>query len=127
MKKYLLDTNVILRFLLQDNKKYYQIALNYFKKAQQKQIEIDIIPEAILELDYVLRGVYNLSKNEVVNILSKLIKTPYINIENRDLMLNIIEEYEKKSVDLFDVYLFYLAKNKKSEVITFDRDFKKLK
>lgn len=127
MKKYLLDTNVILRFLLQDNKKYYQIASGYFKKAQQKQIEVEIIPEVILELDYVLRGVYNLSKKEVTNILSKLIKTPYLKIENRELILTVIEEYEKKSVDLFDIYLFYLAKNKRSEVISFDQDFLKLK
>jgi predicted nucleic-acid-binding protein len=127
MKRYLLDTNVILRFLLQDHKKYYEIASEYFRKAQHKQIELGIIPEVLFELDYVLRGVYHLSKTEVVDILSKLIKTPYINIKNRGLILTIIEEYQKKTIDLFDIYLFYLAKNEKSEVISFDRDFKKLK
>lgn len=127
MKKYLLDTNVILRFLLQDHKNYFKIASDYIKKAQQKQIEIEIIPEVIFELDYVLRGVYNLSKNEVVDILLKLVKTPYLKIENREIILNVIENYQKKAIDLFDIYLFYLAKNKKAEVISFDQDFKKLK
>lgn len=127
MKKYLLDTNVFLRFLLQDNKKYYQTASNYFKKAQEKKIETEIIPEVIFELDYVLKGVYHLSKKEVTDILLKLVKTPYLKIENRELLLTVIEEYQKKSVDLFDIYLFYLAKNKNSEVLSFDRDFLKLK
>ncbi|MCM8788055.1 MAG: PIN domain-containing protein [Candidatus Omnitrophica bacterium] len=126
MKKYLLDTNVILRFLLQDNNKYYQIALNYFKKAQQKQIVLEIIPEVLFELDYVLRGVYHLSKNKVVDILSNLLKTPYLMIENRELMLTVVEKYQRINIDLFDLYLFYIAKYKKSEVLSFDEDFQKL-
>ncbi|MFN7181833.1 MAG: PIN domain-containing protein, partial [Planctomycetota bacterium] len=97
-----------------------------FKKAQQKQIVLEIIPEVLFELDYVLRGVYHLSKNKVVDILSNLLKTPYLMIENRELMLTVVEKYQRINIDLFDLYLFYIAKYKKSEVLSFDEDFQKL-
>lgn len=127
MKKYLIDTNVILRFLLHDNEKYYKKALTLFKKAKNKELEIEIIPEIFFEIDYVLRGVYKLKKEEIVEILLKLAKTPYFFIEKRQMMIEVLESYKRLNIDFFDIYLFYLAKSKNKELFSFDQDFKKLK
>lgn len=127
MKKYLIDTNVILRFLLKDDKRLFKKAYFYFEQAKSKKIIIEVIPEIIFELDYVLRGVYRLKKDKVVSILSRILKTPFILIENRELLIECLEKYQKISVDLFDIYLFYLSKKSKKEILSFDEDFKKLK
>lgn len=127
MKKYYLDTNVILRFLLKDNENYFKKALNLFEKAKNKEIEIIIIPEVFFEIDYVLRGFYSLPKNKVVDILLNLAKTPYLKIENREIIIHALEKYKDLNIDLFDLYLYYLAKSKKSEVFSFDKDFERLK
>lgn len=127
MKKYLADTNIILRFLLKDDEKLFKKASYYFQQAKNKKITIEIIPEVIFELDYVLRGVYRLKKNEVASIILKILKTPFILIKNRELLIESLEKYQKISIDLFDIYLFYLGKKEKKEILSFDEDFKKLR
>ncbi|MEK7079323.1 MAG: PIN domain-containing protein [Patescibacteria group bacterium] len=126
MKKYFLDTNVILRFLLKDNEKYYNQARGYFEKAKRGEIELNLIPEVLFEIDYVLRGVYSLTKDEVVDILLKLIKTPYLAISNRGVLITTVDKYQSTHVDLFDVYLYYYSLSKGTEVLSFDKDFEKI-
>lgn len=127
MKRYLIDTNVILRFLLRDDERLFKKASFYFEQAKNKKITIKVIPEIIFELDYILQGVYRLKKEEVVKIILKIVKTPFINIENRELLIESLEKYQKISVDLFDIYLFYLGKKEEKEILSFDNDFKKLR
>lgn len=127
MKKYLIDTNVILRFLLKDDERLFKKASFYFEQAKSKKIIIEVIPEIIFELDYVLRGVYRLKKEEVVKIILKIVKTPFIAIENREILIDSLEKYKKTSIDLFDIYLFYLGKKGDREILSFDEDFKKLR
>ncbi|MCX7589817.1 MAG: PIN domain-containing protein [Patescibacteria group bacterium] len=127
MKKYLIDTNIILRYLLKDDEILFKKSSFYFEQAKNKKIVIEIIPEVIFELDYVLRGVYQLKKDEASSVILKIIKTPFIFIKNRELLIECLEKYQKTRIDLFDIYLFYLAKKDKKEVLSFDRDFKKFK
>jgi predicted nucleic-acid-binding protein len=127
MKTYFIDTNVILRFLLKDNDELFNQSLTLFEKAKNKQIKVVIIPEIFFELDYVLRGVYALSKKEVVNLLKVIAQTPYFAIKKREVIIEALDKYEQLNIDLFDLYLFLLAKNKNAEVFSFDKDFKKIK
>lgn len=126
MKKYFLDTNVILRFLLKDNEKHYNLARGYFEKAKRGEIELNLVPETLFEIDYVLRGVYSLTKDEVVDILLKLIKTPYLEISNRGVLITTVDTYQSTSVDLFDIYLYYHSLSKDAQVLSFDKDFEKI-
>ena len=126
MKKYFIDTNVILRFLLHDNEKYYNLAKNYFEEAKQAKTEIILIPEVVFEADYVLRGVYKISKKEVCDILLKFILSPYLNVFDRNILIVSLKKYQKKTIDLFDLYLNYKALDKKAKVLSFDRDFDRI-
>jgi predicted nucleic-acid-binding protein len=126
MKKFFIDTNVVLRFFLRDNERFYGETVAHFQKAKEGKIEINLIPEVIFEIDYVLRGVYSLSKNEVADIILKLVKTPYLKIDNRGLIIKTVEKYKAINVDLFDIYLYFLAKSKNASVISFDKDLLKI-
>lgn len=126
MKKYFIDTNVILRFLLHDDNKYYNQAETFFEKAKNKKVEIIVIPEVLLEMDYVLRGVYSITKEEVVDIILKLVLTPYFKIIDRSIFIQAVKKYQKINIDLFDLYLYYKAQDGKGTVISFDKDFKKI-
>ena len=126
MKKYFIDTNVVLRYLLHDHEKYYQLAEQYFKKAKKKEIELTLVPEVVFEIDYVLRGVYHLTKSESADIVLKLILTSFLKITDRKILIQAVKKYQTTNVDLFDVYLFYKALEKQVEVVSFDRDFDKI-
>jgi len=126
MKKYYLDTNVILRFLLQDHNELFLKAQYNFTRAKAKKIQLVILEEVFFEIDYVLRGVYSMSKPEVVKILLKLALTPYLNVVDRSLLVQVLKKYNKVNVDLFDVYLFEKARIDNASVISFDNDFQKI-
>lgn len=126
MKKYIVDSNVFLRFFLKDHKKHYQIAQKYFTQAKEGKIILFLIPEVVLEIDYVLRGVYDLSKKESADILAKLVKSPNLKIQNREILIEAIEKYKKLSIDLADLFIYETAQKEKAEVFSFDKDFEKI-
>lgn len=126
MKTYFVDANIFLRFILEDNKKLAKKAKEYFQKAKEEKINLIFTPEIIMEINYVLLKVYSVDKIKVIDYLSTLIKTPYLEIINRKILLNCLDIYQKYSIDFIDALLFSYAKENKSEVLSFDSDFKKL-
>lgn len=127
MKRYIVDANVLLRFFLRDHRKHFQVAKSYLNAAKEGKVELTLIPTTVFELNYVLRGVYTLTRKEAAEILAQLVKTPYINVVNRDILISAVERYKKVSIDLTDIYIYLLAEKEKAEVLTFDKDFDKLK
>ena len=126
MKSYLVDTNVFLRFLLKDNKKHYQKAKKYFIQAKLGLIKLILIPEVVIEIDYVLRGVYSLNKKDSVEIIDKLVKSPSLKVKQREILTKSIDKYEKVNIDLTDLFLYYTAKKEKAEILSLDKDFKEI-
>lgn len=126
MKKYIVDTNIFLRFLLKDNEKFYQQAKKYFIDAKDKKIVLILLSQVIFEIDYVLKGVYKLSRQESADILKNLMKFPYLQVENRQVIAEAIGKYAEKNIDLVDLFLLETARKEGAEVLSFDKDFSKL-
>ena len=126
MKKYYTDANIFLRFILKDNPTQSQKASNYFHKAQMRQIELIFLPEVIAEIEYVLRKQYKETREKVAEVLSALAKPAYITIFNRSAILEALNFYKKTGVDFADSILFATAREQNAQVISFDKDFKKL-
>ena len=57
MAKYIVDTNVFLRFLLKDNEEYFKKARRYFLQAKKHQITLILLPVVVLEINDVLKEV----------------------------------------------------------------------
>lgn len=127
MSKYFADTNFYLRFLLKDNQKQADSAENELIKAQNGQQEIVFLSAIILEMNFVLKSVYSLSPIEIADYLLTLVKTPYLDIEDRDIWLKVLSLYSKKKNSLLDIFLFEKAKVNKAEVLTFDQKLAKIK
>jgi len=126
VKTYYIDTNIILRLLLEDNKKQAKIAKNYFKNAKKKLIKIVVISEIIFEINFVLQKVYSITKQEREKYLSALIKTPYLEIENRQILLEMLKIYNQVNIDLVDIFLYLKAQEQNGIVLSFDKDIKQL-
>lgn len=126
MKIFFLDTNVFLRFILKDNLVLWKKAENYFLQAKEEKIHLIILPEIILEIEYVLRKVYGIPKLQIYRQLSFIATIPYVEIRNREIISNAVNSYVRKNVDLLDLFLFYTAAYENAQVLSFDKDFKKL-
>lgn len=127
MKIYFADTNIFLRFLLKDNPKFSKKARSYFTLAKKGRIRIIVLSVVILEIEYVLRKVYSLSRQEIAKKISSLVKSIYFEIEDRSLWLDVLAVYSKAKLDLVDIFLFEKAKANDAEVLSFDKDLIKLK
>lgn len=127
MITYFADANIFLRLALEDNIKLANKAARYFEQSKEGKIKLVFTSEIIIEIVYVLLKVYSVPKIEVIEKISTLIKTPYLEIPKRKTLLNSLEIYQKYSVDFVDALLFAYAKEDNSEVLSFDTDFQKLK
>lgn len=123
MKKLFLDTNVLLRFLLGDNKEQFIQTEQLFKKAQNKTIHIIIPQQVVFEMNYILSKYYSLSKDEVISYLEPLITTDFLNIESRDIFLKslTIYKYVSDSISFVDCFLLAKAQVEEGELFTFDK------
>ena len=126
MNRFIVDTNIFLRFLLKDHPKHYQLAKKHFFRAQKKEIGLILIPEVVMEINYVLRKVYSFTREETANALIKIIKSPDLEVKERVVLTEAVEKYKKKNIDLVDLFIFEIAKKEKVKVLSFDKDFKKI-
>lgn len=126
MKAYYADANIFLRFVLKDDKNLSKQAKEYFIQAKEGKIELIFATEIIMEIIYVLLKFYSLPKQKVIEHVSTLVKTPYLKIPNRKIILKSLDIFQKYNVDFVDALLFTYATENNSSVLSFDTDFKKL-
>ena len=127
MKSYFADTNFYLRFILQDNKEQADKVEGDLKKASRGQKRIVFLSAVFLEMAFVLKSYYSLSTSEIARYLSILVKTKYLEIEDREIWLRVFSNYVTRSISLMDLFLFERAKDAGGDVLSFDKDFERLK
>lgn len=124
---YFADTNFYLRFLLNDNKTQAIKAEYYLNQAKKEKLKIVYLSIVIIEMEVVLRRVYELPKSQISRHLLILIKTPYLTVEDQDIWIKTFERLITINMDLVDLFLFEKAKANNAEVLSFDRKLSKLR
>ena len=113
-----LDANYILRFLVKDNDKMYEIA-----KEAIKNNDCFIDNEVLAEVVFVLIKVYNTSKSDIKDTLVRFLSFENIVLHNKPTIIKALELFEEKNIDFVDAIL--CAKSKKYEIKTFDKKLNK--
>lgn len=124
-----IDTNVILRFLIQDQAKQSAAASELMKAADRGEMELFVHPLMIAECCYVLEGTsYKFPQQKISQWLINFITSEGIKTKATNLMVTALEIYGNHKVDFEDAYLAALsAHDTPTQLITFDyNDFKKL-
>lgn len=126
MPLYYIDANYFLRFILKDNLSQWKIANNYFEKAKQEKIKLVFLTEVILEIEYVLRKVYKLDRKLIFKYISTLLVINSFEVVDREILKSALLSYLNKNIDFVDAILYYKAKKRQAEVLSFDKDLEKL-
>jgi len=113
-----LDTNYILRYLLNDDEKMASIAEEVILHK-----EVHISNEVWAEVVYVLEGVYELEKEEISDVLLSLLKCKNINVIDKYTLSKALELFALKKLDFVDCLLCAYASMDK--VLTFDKKLNK--
>jgi predicted nucleic-acid-binding protein len=113
-----LDTNVLARFFVDD--------ADDVQVAKQRPAAVAALSErsfvsvtVLLELEWVLRGFYELPPRDVSRVLRALASIEHITLEDRDAVLVALDAFDK-GLDFADA-LHLAASSRASGFATFDR------
>lgn len=127
MIKCLADTNIFIRLFIQDNPKQTSEAQKYLDQAKTGRLKLKVISEIVPEIEYVLRKVYKVSKDKIVAHLLLIMEASYLDVENRLEWTKSLNLYLNNSIDLIDSFLYVSKLKHDMKILTFDKDFTKIK
>lgn len=125
-KVYLVDTNVILRYLLDDHKTHSPKAKAFMLQVSQGKKKVEIPAMVITECIYVLEKFYEVPRDEVVESISGLLNFTGIVNTDRSEILEALLKFKTSNADIVDCILAAHSSSEKV-VVSFDKDLKKLK
>ena len=115
----MLDTNMILRYILDDNKKMADIVEEYITSCN-----VIITIEVIAEVVYVLRKVYSLERQMVSDEVKNF--AALVKCNESDVLDFAIDTYATKNLDFVDCVLYAYNKIDGFEIATFDKKLLRL-
>lgn len=125
-KVYLVDTNVVLRYLLGDHAEFSPKAEAFMFDVSQGVKKVEILDVVIVECIYVMEKYYEIPKTQIVEKLSGILNFSGIVNTDRSEILEALLKYENSQIDIVDCILAARSSPEKV-VISFDKDMKKLK
>jgi predicted nucleic acid-binding protein len=127
MKKALIDSNVVLRYLTKDPPKMAEAALRILDDAQNGKISLLIAVLTVAEVVWVLESFYGHSKAEIAETMSQFLFCDGLEVEGLDLIIEALTLYQGKNLDFADAFLAATALRRGPQAIySFDQDFNRI-
>jgi predicted nucleic-acid-binding protein len=127
MKKYLLDTNVLLRFLLADHDELSPRAARLFQRAADRECILILTDFGIAEAVWVLTFFYKLERMPVAETLAQLLVRAGVHCPDRDAVLDALARFKATKCDFYDCYLAAQAVAFGVSIASLNKDFSKFK
>jgi predicted nucleic-acid-binding protein len=120
-----LDTNVLVRYLVRDDKRQAEKASAYIRDAIAEGESCFINHIVLCELVWVLETAYGFSRKEIADVLEKILITKQFEIEQKDIVRQAVRDYNQGKGDLAD-YLIGRINHECGcdRTATFDRSLK---
>ena len=126
MKKYVIDTNVIIRYLLSDDKELYKKARHFFDLLKMGKEKAYLEQTVFTETVFVLSKVYNVSKEDISKTLSNLLLLKGVVNEEKDVLIKSIELYAATNLHIVDCIIAAKCIVRQIYPMTFDEELKKV-
>lgn len=121
----LVDTNILLRYLLKDNTPLYEKSNELFEKVRTGRERIVILESVLVECVYVLTKFYNVPRSEASLRLKELLQYKGIANTDRQDLIDALTMFSDKKLDIVDCILCAKARRNNISLFTFDEDLKK--
>jgi len=121
----LVDTNLIVRYLVQDHEKHARAAGRLFEACDRGDLEIVVLPAVLAECVFVLESFYQRARGEIASALRLLISSPGVEIDEAAVHVDALERYGRSKVHFVDCLVAATASRENIAVATFDQDFRR--
>ncbi len=115
-----LDTNVLVRYLAQDDAEQAAIATKLIEKRLGVGQRGYISLVALLETVWVMESRYAADAALVCDILTDLLQAPTLEVQDAPAVRAALALYRRGGVDLHDCLIVALAAQRQARVVTFD-------
>jgi predicted nucleic acid-binding protein len=123
-KRRLVDTNLIVRYLVQDHEKHAKAAGKLFDACDRGDVVIVVLPAVLAECVFVLESFYERPRGDIASALGRLISSPGVEIDAA-IHLDALDRYRKTKVHFVDCLIAATAATENLPVASFDQDFRK--
>jgi predicted nucleic-acid-binding protein len=124
-RRRLVDTNLVVRFLVQDHPKHAKAATKLFEACDRGDLTLVVLPVVVAECVFVLESFYRHDRADIARVLAALIASPGIQLAEADLHLDALNRYRDSKAHFVDCVIAAHAAATGLPVATFDVDFKK--
>ena len=124
-KQRLIDTNLIVRYLVQDHDKHARAAGRLFDACDRGDVVIVVLSVVLAECVFVLESFYRHPRTDIASALGRLISSPGVEISEATVHLNALNRYKGTKAHFVDCVIAATALAKNVPVSTFDQDFRK--
>lgn len=117
-----IDTNVLVRFLVNDDQKQAEQVRTLFALAQKERGVFYVPILVLLETIWVLESAYQVSRQDLISALSDLLLLPVLEFEQREAVNAMLSMAVSNKIDLPDALIAQSALHSGCEcVLTFDQ------
>ena len=117
-----LDTNVLVRYLTEDDPAQARKAAECINTVVARGERCFVSPVVLCELSWVLLGAYEVSKDDLVLTIDRLLGTSQFTIGDKDVVRQALEAYRAGRADFADYVIGALGRSAGCEsTATFDR------
>ena len=117
-----LDTNVLIRYLTEDDPVQARKAAACINTTVARGERCFVSTVVLCELSWVLLGAYEVSKNDLLQTLDRLLATTQFAIGHKDLVRQAVEAYRSGRADFADYIIGAMSREAGcTTTATFDR------
>lgn len=124
-KRRLVDTSLIVRYLVQDHDKHTKAAGKLFDACDRGDVVVVVLPAVLAECLFVLESFYEHPRADIASVLGRLISSPGVEIDGVAIHLDALDRYRKTKVHFVDCLIAATAATENMPVASFDQDFRK--
>lgn len=118
------DTNILVRAILEDDPHEAKIAKNFLKKAVKSK-QLFVSSYAILEMVWVLK-VKKKSREQICDAILTLLDSPGVFVGQKTVVLNALEKYSKGKADFGDYLILAEGETLNApRIVSFDKQLVK--
>ena len=121
-----LDTNVLVRFLAQDDDAQFEVAAGLIEGCTSDAPGY-VCREVIIELVWVLERAYKYSREDIAEALLSIVTASQLSVENAQDIASVVNLYRDEGYDLADLMIRQSAQRSENRILkTFDQKLAKL-
>lgn len=116
-----LDTNVLVRYIVQDDPAQFAAAQRLIQQCVDEKRTLFVPVTVTLELEWVLRSRFGFGKGDTIRVMSDLFSAAELSFESEQALEVALELYRRSSADFADcLHVALAARSGEQPLWTFD-------